>query len=110
MQTGPSYAVRIRTKLTEALTPDRLDVIDDSHRHAGHSGAHPDGETHFRVLVVSASFREQTRLARQRQVYGLLTAEMQERVHALQVTALTPEEAALRHGAARRSERLASNL
>ena len=87
------YATRMRRKLTDALAPERLDIQDDSGRHAGHGGAHPEGETHFHVTVVSAAFAGKSRVERQRLVYGLLAQEMAERVHALGLTTLTPEEA-----------------
>jgi BolA protein len=86
-----TVAERIRTKL-EALQPVRLAVIDDSHRHLGHAGARPAGETHFRVEIVAPGFAGKTRLERQRAVYALLAEEMAERIHALQITALAPDE------------------
>lgn len=86
------YAARIRQKLTDGLTPERLDVVDESHRHAGHGGARPEGETHFHVTVVSAAFAGKSRVARQRLVYGLLAEELKERVHALGLTTLAPGE------------------
>jgi BolA family transcriptional regulator, general stress-responsive regulator len=82
----------IEQKLGEALKPLRLSVVDESHRHAGHAGADPRGESHFRVEVVSAAFDGLTRVARQRLVYGLLEAELRDRVHALALSTLTPEE------------------
>lgn len=85
-------ADRIRATLTAALQPTRLAVHDDSHRHAGHHGARPEGETHFRVEIVSAAFAGQTRVARQRRVYGLLADELAGGVHALQLTTLAPDE------------------
>lgn len=95
------YADRIRRKLTEGLAPLRLDVVDESHRHAGHAGrmghdghAGPEGETHFRVEVVSAVFDGRSRVERQRMVYDLLADELKERVHALALTTRTPAEAA----------------
>jgi len=86
------YAERIEKKLTEGLAPTRLAVIDESHKHAGHGGAHPEGESHFRVEVVSDAFNGQSRVARQRAVYALLAEELAERVHALQLKTLTPDE------------------
>ena len=83
----------IRSKLTDALKPARLDIVDDSHRHAGHAGARPEGESHFTVTIVSAAFAGQSRVARQRAVYGLLAAELKSDIHALSLTTLTPEEA-----------------
>ena len=87
-----TYADRIRTKLTAALAPVRLSIADDSHRHQGHSGHHPSGETHFDVTVVSTVFAGKSRVERQRLVYGILADELAERVHALALRTLTPEE------------------
>lgn len=84
----------IERKLTEALAPERLAVIDQSHLHAGHAGARPEGETHFRVEIVAAAFRGQSRVAREREVQRILAAELAGPVHALSVGASTPEEAA----------------
>lgn len=89
------YATRMRDKLTQALTPQALTIKDVSHRHAGHAGAdQPGGETHFDVTIVSERFQGLSRVARQRLVYDIVAAELSERVHALSVRALTPEEAA----------------
>jgi BolA protein len=87
-----SVADTIRTKLTERLAPIRLDIIDESYRHAGHEGAQPGGETHFSVTIVSAAFVGHTRVARQRLVYQTLTEELATRVHALSLTTLAPNE------------------
>jgi len=57
---------QIRAKLTDALAPESLDVIDESHKHAGHVGARPEGETHFRVEIVSREFAGLSRVERQR--------------------------------------------
>ena len=90
-QDGPVQAA-MRRKLAEALAPDRLDIVDDSARHAGHVGARPEGETHFNVEIVSARFAGLTRVARQRLVHKVLEAELQGRVHALALRTATPEE------------------
>jgi BolA family transcriptional regulator, general stress-responsive regulator len=87
-----SMVDRIRTKIEAGLSPLRLAVFDDSHRHAGHAGAREGGETHFRLEIVSSAFAGKSRVERQRAVYGLLAAEMAERVHALQLTTLAPGE------------------
>jgi len=87
-----TYAERIRTKLTEALAPVRLVIVDDSHRHAGHAGHDPLGETHFDVTVVSPVFAGRSRVARQRLVYEILAKELSERVHALALRTISPEE------------------
>lgn len=83
-------------KLQAAFAPTRLAVVDESHRHAGHAGARPEGETHFAVEIVSPAFAGQSRVARQRAVYAVLSHEMQTRVHALALTTLTPDEDAKR--------------
>ncbi|MDJ0896094.1 MAG: BolA family protein [Alphaproteobacteria bacterium] len=88
-----SVAERIEQKLEGALSPTRLRVIDDSHKHAGHAGARPGGETHFRVEIISPAFEGKTRIERHRMVNALLTDEFADRLHALQVTARTPAEA-----------------
>ena len=87
-----SVADTIRKKLTERLTPTRLEIADESHRHLGHEGARPGGETHFSVTIVSAAFVGQTRVSRQRLVYQALAEELATRVHALSLTTLTPSE------------------
>lgn len=89
-----SYADRIRSKLIQGLSPERIDLVDESHRHAGHGGAHPEGETHFSLTVVASAFAGKPRVERQRMVYDLLKEEMAERVHALALTTRTPDEAA----------------
>ncbi|MDX2223246.1 MAG: BolA family protein [Rhodospirillaceae bacterium] len=85
---------RIAAKLTAGLAPEALQIVDDSARHAGHAGAHPDGggETHFRVAVVAAAFAGKSRLDRQRLVYGLLAEELKQRVHALELKLSAPGE------------------
>ena len=87
-----SVAETIRRKLTERLAPLRLDILDESHRHAGHAGARPEGETHFAVTIVSAAFVGLGRVARQRLVYQILADELATRVHALALTTLAPGE------------------
>lgn len=85
-------ADRIHQKLTAALAPLRLDIADDSHKHAGHAGARPGGESHFSVEIVSAAFEDQPRVARQRIVYEILKEELEGPVHALALRTLTPAE------------------
>lgn len=90
--------MRIRTaieeKLTKALAPVHLEVIDNSHQHAGHAGAHPQGESHFAVIVVSKAFEGLSRVARQRLVYDAIAQEMADHIHALELKTQTPDEAA----------------
>ena len=87
-----SVAETIRQKLTERLAPTRLEIIDESHRHAGHAGARPEGETHFAVTITSDAFTGLGRIARQRLVYDTLQQELASRVHALSLTTLAPGE------------------
>ncbi len=88
-----TVADRIRDKLTLGLAPARLSVVDDSHRHAGHAGSRPGGETHFSIEVVAAAFTGQSRLERHRLVNALLAEELAGPVHALAIKALAPNEA-----------------
>lgn len=89
---GP-VAREIADRLTAALSPARLDVIDDSHRHLGHAGHDPRGESHFTVNIVADGFVSKSRVERQRLVNGALRDLLAERVHALSIRALTPAEA-----------------
>lgn len=87
-----TVAETIRDKLVSRFDPARLEIVDESHRHAGHAGARPEGETHFAVTIVSAAFGGLNRVARQRLVYEALADELATRVHALSLTTLTPDE------------------
>jgi BolA protein len=80
--------------LTEHLTPFRLELVDESALHAGHAGARPGGESHFRLLIVSDLFKDRGRLERQRMVYHALGDLMAAEIHALSIKALTPGEIA----------------
>jgi BolA protein len=83
----------IRTKLSAAFSPLRLEVEDDSARHHGHAGATPGGESHFNVVIEAGVFEGMGRVQRQRAVYGALAEELAGPVHALSVKALAPGEA-----------------
>jgi BolA family transcriptional regulator, general stress-responsive regulator len=83
----------IAEKLERGLAPAQLDVADESHLHAGHAGARPEGETHFRVDVVSAAFEGKGRLERHRMVNALVADAFAQGLHALAVSARTPAEA-----------------
>jgi BolA family transcriptional regulator, general stress-responsive regulator len=87
-----SVAETIRAKLTARFAPVRLDILDESHRHAGHAGARPGGETHFAVTIVAAEFTGLSRIARQRLVYQTLAGELAAGVHALSLSTLAPSE------------------
>jgi len=82
---------RIRAALEAAFAPQSLDVIDDSHKHAGHAGAR-DGRGHFSVDIVSPAFAGMSPLARHRAVYAALGEMMDTDIHALSIRAGTPEE------------------
>lgn len=88
---GP-VAGQIHSKLQSAFAPERLEVVDDSARHAGHAGASGGGESHFNVVVVSAAFVGVNRVERQRRVYAALAEELAGPVHALSLKALAPGE------------------
>ena len=92
-----SVAASIRNKLTSAFAPLVLEIRDESARHAGHAGATrgdgSQGETHFHVRLVSASFEGVSRVERQRRIYAALREELAGPVHALALSALSPSEA-----------------
>jgi len=81
----------LRDALQRGLDPVHLVVEDESHLHVGHAGA-ASGGGHFRALIVSAAFRGQNQVARQRAVYALLGNAMRSAIHALALRTLTPEE------------------
>ena len=80
----------IESLLTDAFAPSRLEVINDSAKHHGHSGDDGSGESHFTVVIESATFIGQSRLARQRMVNAALGDIPGERVHALAIRAFAP--------------------
>jgi len=90
--TGPA-AAEITARLTAALAPSKLDVINDSAKHRGHMGDDGSGESHFTVVIESAAFAGKSRLERQRMVNRALGDIMVERVHALAIRATAPGEA-----------------
>ena len=89
MTLGP-MGTNIKDKLTRAFQPQHLEVIDESHLHAGHSGSHPDGESHFRVKIVSRAFAGKSRVDSHRMVNAALADELKSRVHALAIQASAP--------------------
>jgi BolA protein len=84
----------IAEKLTKAFAPVRLDVVDESHQHAGHAGHREGGETHFRVYIVAEVFRGKSRLGRHRMINATLVGELEGGVHALAIHASAPGEGA----------------
>lgn len=87
-----SVAETIQQKLNNALSPTRLDITDDSARHAGHSGAAQAGESHFKVTVVSDAFEGKSRIERHMLVNEALAEELRGPIHMLQIKATTPAE------------------
>lgn len=82
---------RIEAKLAEGLAASHVEVIDESHLHAGHAGAR-GGAGHYRAVLVSERFAGLSRVKRQQLVYGLLEQEMGPEIHALSMRTLTPSE------------------
>ena len=89
-------AALIRQRLIAALAPSHLALVDQSAQHAGHAGARPEGESHFRLTIVSEAFAGRSRIDRQRLVFAALGDLMQTDIHALSITALTADEATAR--------------
>ncbi|HEY8194351.1 MAG TPA: BolA family protein [Hyphomicrobium sp.] len=83
---------RVREKMMLALRPTRLDVINESELHAGHRNSPGTGESHFRILVISATFSGKSRVERHRLVNDLLKEELQGGIHALALATLAPGE------------------
>ena len=83
---GP-VAAEIDRRLRAALSPTRLDIVDDSDKHRGHAGHDARGESHFSVRIESPAFAGHGRLARQRLVYDALGELMRTRIHALSIDA-----------------------
>ena len=83
----------METALVAQLSPASLTLVDESAKHAGHAGAQPDGETHYRMRIVAEAFQGLGRVARQRLVYDLLREEFDTGLHALAMELKTPAEA-----------------
>lgn len=83
---------KITEKITKALEPIQISVKDESHLHAGHAGARPGGQTHFRITVVSARFSNLSLVKRHRLINEALAEELQGPIHALAIKALSPDE------------------
>lgn len=86
-----SVAAEIRRRL-ESLAPLQLDLQDESAKHAGHAGAAPGGDTHWKLTIVSAAFAGQRTVARHRMIYQALGELMQDPIHALSISARAPGE------------------
>ena len=84
----------ITEKLTSAFSPQSLEVVDESHLHAGHAGWREGGQTHYRVYIVSNAFEGKSRVDRHRMINMALAAELAGSVHALAIHAAAPGEGA----------------
>ena len=87
-----SAETRLKEKLLVGLRPVRLDVVNESHMHAGHSSSPGTGESHFRVLIVSEAFQGKSRVERHRMVNDVLKGEVGVAVHALALATYAPGE------------------
>ncbi|HET9232112.1 MAG TPA: BolA family protein [Vitreimonas sp.] len=92
-KTHLSRAERMQTLLTAQFAPQKIVIEDQSALHAGHAGARPGGQTHYRLTLVSQAFEGLTRVARQRLVYHALREEFETGLHALSLDLKTPREA-----------------
>ena len=88
---GP-VALEMHRRLSEALKPEKIALVDDSEKHRGHGGYNPAGESHFSLDIESAAFAGKSRLERQRMVHSALGDLLDERVHALSIRARAPGE------------------
>jgi BolA protein len=82
----------ITKKLKDAFTPESIDVVDESHLHAGHAGHRPEGESHFRVYIVSQAFAGKSRVDRHRMINAILSDDLANSIHALAIHATAPGE------------------
>lgn len=80
----------IEQKLSEALSPDSLEVINESHHHAGHAGSPGTGESHFRVKITAKAFTGQSRLQMHTSINQILKEELADKIHALAIEAKAP--------------------
>ncbi|PZQ96883.1 MAG: BolA family transcriptional regulator [Cereibacter sphaeroides] len=78
-----TVADEIHSRLSASFAPERLEVVNESHRHAGHAGDDGSGESHFRVMIAAPAFGPMTRIARHRAVHAALGPELVGRIHAL---------------------------
>ncbi len=88
-KTGP-VAAQMLSRLNSALSPTAIELTDDSEQHRGHGGHNPAGESHFSLRIESPAFAGKSRVERQRMVFAALGELMDERVHALSISAKAP--------------------
>ena len=91
VELNPARIARMRELLTAEFSPLQLDIVDESHKHAGHAGAR-DGRGHFRVRFLAAAFAGLSPVKRHQRVYAALGAMMQTDIHALALETRTPDE------------------
>lgn len=77
---------RIRARLSQAFDPEHLEVVDESHLHAGHAGARPEGETHFAVTIKVSALEGESRVAQHRAINSALAEEFDTGLHALRIS------------------------
>jgi BolA protein len=90
LQTGAKRVAEIRSLLEAAFSPTALEVVDESHKHAGHAGAR-DGRGHFRVKIVSTHFADRSPIQRHRMVFEALKSMLETDIHALSIRAAATE-------------------
>jgi len=88
---GP-VATEMLRRLNSALSPSRIELIDDSEAHRGHGGYNPSGESHFSLRIESLAFAGKSRVERQRMVHKALGDLLDQRVHALSIRTTAPGE------------------
>ena len=91
VELNPARVARMRELLTAEFSPLQLDIVDESHKHAGHAGAR-DGRGHFRVRILAAAFAGLSPVKRHQRVYAVLGTMMQTDIHALALETRTPDE------------------
>ncbi len=91
VELGPARIARMRALLVAGLAPVQVDIVDESHKHAGHAGAR-DGRGHFRVRIVAAAFAGLAQVRRHQRVYAALGTMMQTDIHALALETRAPDE------------------
>jgi BolA protein len=87
-----TVAETIRARLDAAFAPVTLEIVDESHLHAGHAGHRPGVSTHFRIAIVAQAFAAKPRVERQRMIYAVLADLMGNPIHALSLDARAPGE------------------
>lgn len=91
VELGPARIARMRALLVAGLAPVQVDIVDESHKHAGHAGAR-DGRGHFRVRIVAAAFAGLAQVRRHQRVYAALGTMMRTDIHALALETRAPDE------------------